>query len=1113
VNHYDELRRVIRGVRRRWRAKVGLRGAAIVTAAGLLAFAGSAYAMDHFRYEPWAVTSFRLFAYVALLALATRFLVLPLWGRVSDERVALYLEENEPSLQAAVLSAVEVGGQPRMVEGPDVSRALIARLVETAVEKCQTIEYGRPVERPGLRRASALLAAAAAVGMAIAILSPAFLRHAAPFLLAPWRVRAASPYAIEVDPGNVTVPRGSSQTVTARLRGFDAEAVEVAVRSGQSSDWKRWPMTADAAARGFRFVLFGLESGSDYFVEASGVRSVVFRIEVADLPYVQRIDVEYHFPSFTGLPPQTHEDTGDVAALAGTEVRVKVTPTMRVAAGRLRIEGAEPQAMTVAADGTLSAAFKVLAEGFYRIELPRRDGSMLASSPDYTIDVLADQPPSVTLLKPGRDAKVTAIEEVFTELKAEDDYGVARAELVYSVNGSPEKTLVLHQGRARKALSGAHTFFLEELALEPGDFISYFARARDQGLSPQTSTTDIYFMEVRPFGREYRQAEQGGGGGAGGARADDALSFQQRQIIAATFKLVRDRARTSDKQHGEDVAMLALVQGRLQAQVQSLVQRMANRGVLAPGPEFEKTAQSLRSAAGEMASARARLEGKKAREALPPEQAALKHLQRAEAAFRDVQVSFEQGGAGSGGGTMNAEDLADLFELELDKLKNQYETVQRGSQEQADAQVDEAMERLRELARRQEQEIERRRQLAGRLPNQAGGGGSGSQRDLAEDTEELARRLERLARETSSPAMQETARRLQDAANAMKRSGGGGQGGSVGESAAALERLRDARRSLETSQSGRVERGVQEARRQAEAMARAQEKIAAEAEAELVREGTGQESGRIERLLERKDALASQVSDLEGQLDRMARDARSGKKHAARKLQEAADGIRDRKLKDKIRYSKGVVKAGAAEQSRQLEAEIGSDIEALGRKLEEAAGAAGPSDGEKRTAALERMRDLAGHLESLQERLREGSPGNGSSREGAQADGSHRGGAGDGPVEARQLRRELRERLREAEALAKELGAGGPRPDLQDVLRRLRQFEDERIYREPLGLARLIGSVVEGLKSTEFALRRDLEGPDRERLLLSGTQDLPPGWQPLVEEYYRSLSKKPGRDR
>jgi hypothetical protein len=243
--------------------KVGLRGAAIVLATGLFALAVSAYAMDHFRYEPWAVTSFRLFAYVALAALATRFLVVPLWGRVPDERVALYLEEHEPSLQAAVLSAVEKGREAPAAGRLDHSPALVDRLVETAIEKCQTIEYGRPVERRSLRKASALLAGAAALGMLVAILSPAFLRHAAPFLFTPWSVRAASPYAIEVDPGDATVPRGGAQTVTARLVGFDAETVELSVRSGDSADWKRWPMTADAAAHGFRFVLFGLDKGSD----------------------------------------------------------------------------------------------------------------------------------------------------------------------------------------------------------------------------------------------------------------------------------------------------------------------------------------------------------------------------------------------------------------------------------------------------------------------------------------------------------------------------------------------------------------------------------------------------------------------------------------------------------------------------------------------------------------------------------------------------------------------------------------------------------------------------------------------------------------------------------
>ncbi|HUG55214.1 MAG TPA: hypothetical protein VMR21_16525, partial [Vicinamibacteria bacterium] len=391
---YDELRQVIRSVRRRWRLKVALRGAALVLAAGLVTIAVSAYAMDHFRYEPWAVTGFRLFAYLTLAALTVRLLVLPLWGRVTEDRVALYVEEHEPSLQAAVLSAV-AAGRHGQEDRPDLSRALVQRLVETAIQKCQTIDYGRQVERRGLRRASGLLAAAAALGMAVAILSPAFLRHAAPFLFAPWSVRAASPYAIDVEPGHATVPRGGNQTVTARLRGFEAEAVELSVRSGPEAEWKRWPMTPDAAAEGFQFVLFGLDAASDYFVESGGVRSPQFRLDVADLPHVKRVDLEYHFPAYTGLSPQVVEDSGDVAALHGTEVHVRITPTMKVAGGRLHLDGASPSPLAVATDGTLTAAFQVQKEGFYRILLPSRDGSLRTASPDYTIDVLADQPPSV----------------------------------------------------------------------------------------------------------------------------------------------------------------------------------------------------------------------------------------------------------------------------------------------------------------------------------------------------------------------------------------------------------------------------------------------------------------------------------------------------------------------------------------------------------------------------------------------------------------------------------------------------------------------------------------------------------------------------------------------
>ena len=101
------------------------------------------------------------------------------------------------------------------------------------------------------------------------------------------------------------------------------------------------------------------------------------------------------------------------------------------------------------ADGTLTGSFKVDKQGFYRIELDGPQGEKVNASPQYTIDVLTDQTPSVRFAKPGRDTQATPVEEVFAEVRADDDFGVKQVQMFYSVNGGTEKTVNLFGGRRR----------------------------------------------------------------------------------------------------------------------------------------------------------------------------------------------------------------------------------------------------------------------------------------------------------------------------------------------------------------------------------------------------------------------------------------------------------------------------------------------------------------------------------------------------------------------------------------------------------------------------------------------------------------------------------------
>jgi hypothetical protein len=551
----------------------------------------------------------------------------------------------------------------------------------------------------------------------------------------------------------------------------------------------------------------------------------------------------------------------------------------------------------------------------------------------------------VSIAKPGRDTTASPIEEVFVEARADDDFGVRDLDLVYSVNGGAEKTIRLFDGKKRLSeVSAGHTFYLEELSVQPGDFVSYYAKAADNDAvqGPKPAMSDMYFVRIRPLSKEFRRAQsdaQQGGGGGGQQNQVGALSEQQRQIIAATFNVQRDRKKMTAEKARENSVVIALSQSRLREQVDGLLTRMNSR-LVEQDPAFKKVAELLPQAVEAMKAAEAKLQAVNPEGALAPEQKALQFLQKAEEEYEmQVQIQRQQGGGGGGGGSAMAQDLADLFEMELDKMANQYETRQQASQQQSDQKLDELMEKLKELARRQEQEAERQRRRAA-LGQQASGGSGQPQRDLADQVEEAARRLEQLSREENRPDLMQTARQLRDAADAMRKAAANGQQASAAQAAAALDRLKEAQRRLQQTQSGRAERDVKNALQQAEDLAREQQEIA-DAVKGLESAGDRRQE-KAQQLIERKSSLDQKVGELEKQIDRTAGDLRAQEKEAARKLSEAADSIRNNKIRDKIRYSSSMVRAGVPPADQQpLESSIGSNLESLKNTLGQAQSALG----------------------------------------------------------------------------------------------------------------------------------------------------------------------------
>jgi hypothetical protein len=976
MNYQDnQLFGIISAVRKRRNLLTVLRGVAItlaVTAAMLIIAGLAAY---RYRFNTAALVSLRILAVLSVVAVVYFALVRPLRRRVGDALLARLVEEKHPGLDDRLVSAVEFSGEEqRAIFSP----AIVDRLIDDADRHARAVGVEEVVPRQRFWQLGGAAAASVALFIAALIFGPGEIKSGVAQLLAPASSAAASnALKIEVKPGTARVPKGSDQKILAKLLNFSADQSTLFARKAGAKDdqWIGQMMEPTKNDNEFHLFIFNIQDDTEYFVEAAGCRSEVFKLTVADLPYVKRIDQTQFLPSFTGLPPKTIEDAPNIAVLAGTNVKLVAKLTGRAKSARIVLRDGSKVEMENVGENDFAATLAVNKDNSYHIEVTSVDGDVYNGSNEYDITVLEDRPPTVTFEKPGRDTRATSVEEIFTQAKAEDDYGVTSLDLYFAVNGGEEKKVDLQKlkGESARELSGAHTFFLEEFGLQPGDLISYYAKARD---AHNETTSDIYFIEVKPFEKEFRQSQQSGGQGEGGQQ-QEGLTKRQREIIAATFRVNRDEQTYDEKEKNDNYDTIALAQEKVRDDAVALVERIKRRmgQGLGQNQDFVKLVDHVTQASKEMEPAIKELKSRKAKDALPPEQRALNQLQRADAIFRQIQVSFSQSGQGSG--SQQAEELADLFELELDKMKNQYETLNRERQQQSQQQDDETKRKLEELARRMQREMEQQQQrMQQAARNQSGGGGGRQQQQMIDEARKAARELERLSRERRDPQMQDLANRLNQAADEMQRAQAAQQNNKQQEALSrnlrAMQQLEDAQRRLNQLRQSQGGKSIQDLKQRAESAASRQNEIAKDVEDLSRRARAGDQSVNESKrqLSERKDALANEVGNLEKDIDQAARNLGQEQQGAANKLREAASGLRQNRVQDRIRFTRQYMEMNAYDVARQGDQMIQQNLDQLVQQLSEAEkNAQRKSPGGETEEALDKTRQLADNLESLRRRL------------------------------------------------------------------------------------------------------------------------------------------------
>ena len=745
----SQLQGYLEGFEGRLRRLIWLRGGALLIGVALLITLAGAWLAIRTGFAARPLTAARLVLLAALALAATLLLARPL-RRLRRER---------PRIIERL--AHEFDGRLQTLADLPREHAFHALLAEDAWSIARRHAPDTHVSTARLSLAGLALALPALALLWLAAAGPGLYRDGARALWGGWLFGSLLPaQRLAVQPGNQTVRLGGSITVRSVPQGFDPARAQLHARVG-SGPWQQIEMAHEGHV--FSFTFLSMREPVSYYVSAAGVRSPAYTLSVVSVPGLTRLRLVYRYPDWTHQPEHVQEGSGDISAIAGTRVQIQMHASVALRQAELVLDDVASPMQTQGEDG--QAQLQVTRDAHYYLAT-RIGAERVRLSDDFQIHRLPVPPPSVRLTWPGRDYSASSIEEVTSEVQASDAYGLQSLQLRYAVNGGPWHDVPLPAGGV--SAHGAHVFSLESLrtdgvarALAPGDLISYYAVARGHALVAQS---DLYLIDIQPFDKRYSQSQSNDGSDV---NEQQQISDRERQILLSTWNLLRGQGTANATSLHDNAALLASLQTKLAAQAQALAGRTQARD-LAQDAKIARFIDSMRHAAAAMQPAANRLAATQLSAAVAPEQQALQYLLQAQSQFTDVKLALQQHSADKQ--QQSQRDLSQIYQLEMDLQKNQYESGSGASPQSTDKQSEALARRLQELAQRQQQLADQMQHTPVPSPDQRW-----QQQSLQRETEDLQRDLAAQAQGGGHP---------NGAPGSAKGSSSGDAGASAGTSGA-----------------------------------------------------------------------------------------------------------------------------------------------------------------------------------------------------------------------------------------------------------------------------------------------------------------------------------------
>lgn len=312
----------------------------------------------------------------------------------------------------------------------------------------------------------------------------------------------ADKYIIYVEPQNVTVTKGENVVIKIEVLGEQPQFVNLFIKDTENQNFETKRLTSDSSDV-FVYPINSILNTTDYFVAVDEVKSSIYTITVLDKPIISELELTIISPNYTKLENVIQKDNGNIIAIVGSTVELKVVSNKELLKGSVYFSDSSKVNLQINSTEGI-ARFTVKGDLNYKIRITDVFKNNNDNPIEYKIISKFDEFPVLEVLQPTEDVQLTKSEMISAVLKIKDDYGFNKLTLNHRLTntnfGIIDEKYSTTQIAINNELANQDVFYnwnLSNLMLAAGDVVSFYFELFDNDNISGPKSVKSKFFQLR----------------------------------------------------------------------------------------------------------------------------------------------------------------------------------------------------------------------------------------------------------------------------------------------------------------------------------------------------------------------------------------------------------------------------------------------------------------------------------------------------------------------------------------------------------------------------------------------------------------------------------------